>query len=101
MVGALLHMLGMLFVSWINDFLFFLSIVKWYLSPCIFFYGNCSEKLLERRKDGAQLPLVNKTMMYISSKHASSASSSGVVPVQLIAGAASIIVAVLLFWPIL
>ncbi|KAF2322748.1 hypothetical protein GH714_030161 [Hevea brasiliensis] len=32
--------------------------------------------------------LVNNTMMYISSKHASRASSSGVVPVQLITGAA-------------
>ncbi|KAJ9189592.1 hypothetical protein P3X46_000866 [Hevea brasiliensis] len=58
-----------------------------------------SQKLLGRRKDGATLPLVNKTMMYISSKHASSASSSGVVPVQLIAGAASIVMAVLLYWP--
>ncbi|EEF29686.1 thaumatin-like protein 1b [Ricinus communis] len=27
-----------------------------------------SQKLLETRKDGAQLPLVNKTMMYLSSK---------------------------------
>ncbi|KDP29624.1 hypothetical protein JCGZ_18786 [Jatropha curcas] len=56
-----------------------------------------SQKLLGRRKDGAQLPLVNKTMMYISSKYTSSASSPGVVQVQLTsAGAAYFIIAVLL-----
>ncbi|KAJ7967182.1 Thaumatin [Quillaja saponaria] len=38
---------------------------------------HTSEKLLEARKDGAALPLVNKTMMHILQHHASSALSTG------------------------
>ncbi|XP_018823896.1 thaumatin-like protein 1b isoform X2 [Juglans regia] len=47
-----------------------------------------SQKLLGARKDGAQLPLVNKTTMYMASQHAS---SSGLVQMQFIA-------AIFLFW---
>ncbi|XP_038678436.1 thaumatin-like protein 1b isoform X1 [Tripterygium wilfordii] len=60
-----------------------------------------SQKLLGARQDGAQLPLVNKTTIYIASHHANAASSSGPVQAQFIAGAASSVVALLLFWPLL
>lgn len=58
---------------------------------------SCSLQLLGARKDGAQLPLVNKTTMYISSHHPNSASFAGLVQTQFIAHAASV-VAALLFW---
>ncbi|KAJ8766956.1 hypothetical protein K2173_012431 [Erythroxylum novogranatense] len=56
-----------------------------------------SQKLLGARKDGATLPLVNKTMMYISSH--SSSPFPGLVHLQLITGVASIITTVFVLWP--
>ncbi|KAK9987802.1 hypothetical protein SO802_028041 [Lithocarpus litseifolius] len=56
-----------------------------------------SLQLLGARKDGALLPLVNKTTMYISSHHPNSASFAGLVQTQFFAHAASV-VAAFLFW---
>ncbi|KAL7237388.1 hypothetical protein ACSBR2_003639 [Camellia fascicularis] len=53
-----------------------------------------SEKLLELRRETAELPLVNKTMMYIGHQHSSGGSSSGLVPVQIIICAVSILAAI-------
>ncbi|KAJ6985728.1 hypothetical protein NC653_023624 [Populus alba x Populus x berolinensis] len=55
-----------------------------------------SQKLLALRKDGVELPLVNKTTMY---QRSHGASSPGVVQLQFLAGAASIVTALLLFRP--
>ncbi|KAJ6896886.1 thaumatin-like protein 1b isoform X1 [Populus alba x Populus x berolinensis] len=55
-----------------------------------------SQKLLALRKDGVELPLVNKTTMY---QRSHGASSPGVVQQQFLAGAASIVTALLLFRP--
>ncbi|GMP64253.1 hypothetical protein CsSME_00025614 [Camellia sinensis var. sinensis] len=52
------------------------------------------EKLLELRRETAELPLVNKTMMYIGHQHSSGGSSSGLVPVQIIICAVSILAAI-------
>ncbi|KAJ0077009.1 thaumatin-like protein 1b isoform X2 [Pistacia vera] len=60
-----------------------------------------SQKLVGARKDGAPLPLVNKTTMYIATDHSSGALSSGLVQRHFTACAASILSALLLFWPII
>lgn len=59
-----------------------------------------SQKVLSARKEVGLLPLVNKTTMYISRKHAYGASSPSAVNFILIGLSASI-VTVLLIWPIL
>jgi len=60
-----------------------------------------SQKLLGVRKDGAQLPLVNKTMMYLSRLQSGGSSPSGLIQTQsIIAYVASIfLVAFFLFCP--
>lgn len=60
-----------------------------------------SQKLLGSRKDGAALPLVNKTTMYIASRHPNGASASGVLQRHFTACAASILTAIFLFWPLI
>lgn len=45
----------------------------------IFMECCCSQKLLGARKEVADLPLVNKTMMYIGSRHSKGASRSGLI----------------------
>ncbi|XP_027355016.1 thaumatin-like protein 1b [Abrus precatorius] len=57
-----------------------------------------SQKLLGARKDGAQLPLVNKTMMYLSSLQSGGSSSISLIQTQSIAYVASITVAFFLFY---
>jgi len=59
-----------------------------------------SQKLLGARKDGATLPLVNKTMMYLSRLQSSGSSPSFVVQTQSVAYVASLLVALLLFFPL-
>lgn len=55
-----------------------------------------SQKVLALRREAAELPLVNKTMMYIGRKYASGTSSPGRVQEQIIAHGASIVVSLLL-----
>jgi len=59
-----------------------------------------SQKVLGARKDGAPLPLVNKTMMYLSRLQSSGSSPSAVVETQSRAYVASILVAMFLFCPL-
>lgn len=61
----------------------------------------CSQKLVEARKDGALLPLVNKTTMYIATHHSSGALSSGLDQSHFTACSASILSALLLSWPLI
>ncbi|KAK3028465.1 hypothetical protein RJ639_040034 [Escallonia herrerae] len=56
-----------------------------------------SQKLLGARRETAELPLVNKTMMYIASHHASGV-TPGLVPKQIMAYAVSVVAAILQFW---
>ncbi|XP_057746053.1 thaumatin-like protein 1b isoform X1 [Arachis stenosperma] len=61
-----------------------------------------SQKVLGARKDGAPLPLVNKTMMYLSRPHSGSSSSSGPTRTQsIVAYVVAIAVAFFLFCPCL
>ncbi|KAF3457147.1 hypothetical protein FNV43_RR01804 [Rhamnella rubrinervis] len=61
-----------------------------------------SQKVLGARKDGAALPLVNKTMMYLRSQHSSGASSTGLAQLLLIALFGSSEAALsLVVWPFL
>ncbi|XP_057965971.1 thaumatin-like protein 1b [Malania oleifera] len=58
-----------------------------------------SQKLLGARRKAAELPLVNKTMMYIARRHASSGSSSAdLVPLQFVVCAISVGAAILHSW---
>jgi len=59
-----------------------------------------SQKVLGARKDGAQLPLVNKTMMYLSRLQSSGSSPFVVVHMQSIAYVASVLVTLFLFCPL-
>lgn len=56
-----------------------------------------SQKVLGARKDGAQLPLVNKTMMYLSKLQSGGSSPSCLIQKQSIAYVASVLVAFFLF----
>lgn len=58
-----------------------------------------SQKLLGARKDGAQLPLVNKTMMYLSKQQSGSSTSTGLIQTQIIAYVVCIAVAFFLSCP--
>lgn len=58
-----------------------------------------SQKVLGARKDGAPLPLVNKTMMYLSKQHSGGSSSKGLIQTQIIAYVTSIAVAFFLSCP--
>ena len=62
---------------------------------------DCSQKMFGARKDGALLPLVNKSMIYLSSLHASGASLSGLLQVQFSARAASSAMALFLIWQLI
>jgi len=55
--------------------------------------------VLGARKDGAPLPLVNKTMMYVSKQHSGSSSLTGLIQTQIIAYVTSIAVAFFLSCP--
>ncbi|KAF4347330.1 thaumatin-like protein 1 isoform X1 [Cannabis sativa] len=61
-----------------------------------------SQKVLGARKDGIPLPLVNKTMMYLRSRHSSgaAASSTGLSSLLFMALAATNALPLLLSWPI-
>lgn len=58
-------------------------------------------KVLELRKDGAALPLVNTSMMYLASHHTNRASTPGLFQVSSILYTAYIVTTVFLFWPYL
>ncbi|KAA8546093.1 hypothetical protein F0562_020456 [Nyssa sinensis] len=55
-----------------------------------------SQKLLGARREAAELPLVNKSMMYIGRQHANGV-SSGWVPEQIMTSAISVVVAIAQF----
>ncbi|CAI8616813.1 unnamed protein product [Vicia faba] len=52
-----------------------------------------SQKVLGARQDGAQLPLVNKTMMYLKKQHSGGCSSTRLIRMQIVAYVASITLA--------
>ncbi|KAG4215259.1 hypothetical protein ERO13_A01G166100v2 [Gossypium hirsutum] len=62
---------------------------------------HTSQKVFGARKDGALLPLVNKSMIYISSLHANGASLSGLLQLQSTVPAASFAMAIFLFWQLI
>ncbi|EOX97717.1 hypothetical protein QUC31_015556 [Theobroma cacao] len=60
-----------------------------------------SQKVFGARKDGALLPLVNKSMIYLSSLNRNGASLSGLLQVQFTARAAPTIMALFLIWQLI
>lgn len=94
-LGTLTPLLGENFVYNFWAVIIILALI----CACIFCGLLSSQKVLGARKDGAPLPLVNKTMMYLPKQHSGGSSSTGLIQTQIIAYVTSIAVAFFLSCP--